>query len=430
MDIIKIKGGNPLKGKIHISGSKNAALPIMAASLLTTDTMVLSNIPNLSDMVTMNQLLMNHGAEFSIDGSSVKENKIGRTILFNASNIDNLVAPYEIVRKMRASFLTLGPLLARCGRMRISLPGGCAIGHRPVNLHLYAMEQLGAKITLEDGYIQADAPSNGLKGNHIHFDIISVGATENALMAATLAQGESIITNAAVEPEIVDLANCLVTMGALIEGIGTSTLKITGVNKLHGGHYSVMPDRIEAGTYAVAAAVTDGELLLTGVDNTFLNNIEAKFAQAGVCIEPTLEGIKIYRKGVDINSVDISTQAYPGFPTDMQAQFMMMMSIANNVSIISENIWENRFMHVPELNRMGSNITINGNCATVKGVKTLNSAHVMASDLRASVSLILAGLVAKGETFVHRVYHLDRGYESIEQKLFACGAEINRINNE
>ena len=428
MDVIKIKGGNPLNGKIRISGSKNAALPIMAASLLTSDTLVLSNIPNLSDMVTMNQLLMNHGVEFSIDGSSISEDKLGRTILFNASNITNLTAPYDIVRKMRASFLALGPILARYGHMKVSLPGGCAIGHRPVDLHLYAMEQLGAKITLEEGYIQADAP-NGLKGGHIHFDIISVGATENALMAATLASGETIITNAAIEPEIIDLANCLKTMGAKIEGIGTSTLKITGVSKLHGGHHSVIPDRIEAGTYAIAAAVTDGELELLDVDYAALEHIAGKFEQAGVTIIPIKDGIKVHRSGTNIKSVDVSTSAYPGFSTDMQAQFMMMMSIADGVSVIAENIWENRFMHVPELARMGADITVNGSNATVRGVKSLNSANVMASDLRASVSLVLAGLVAKGETHVHRVYHLDRGYESVEQKLFACGAEICRINN-
>ena len=428
MDVIKIIGGNPLKGKIRISGSKNAALPIMAASLLTSDTLVLSNVPNLSDMVTMNQLLMNHGVDFSIDGSSISENKTGRTILFNASNITNFTAPYDIVRKMRASVLTLGPILARYGHMKVSLPGGCAIGHRPINLHLYAMEQLGAKITLEEGYIRADAP-NGLKGGHIHFDIISVGATENALMAATLAEGNTLITNASIEPEIIDLSNCLVTMGAKIEGIGSSTLKITGMSKLHGGHHSIIPDRIEAGTYAVAAAVTDGELELLDVDYSSLDNVIGKFEQAGVTITKTKNGIKVHRSGTDLKSVDISTSAYPGFSTDMQAQFMMMMSIADDVSIISENIWENRFMHVPELARMGADISINGNNATIRGVKTLNAANVMASDLRASVSLVLAGLVAKGETYVHRVYHLDRGYESVEQKLFACGAEIYRINN-
>lgn len=428
MDAIKIKGGKPLNGKISISGSKNAALPIMAASLLTSDTLVLSNIPNLSDMVTMNQLLMNHGVEFSIDGSSVKESQSGRTILFNASEINNLIAPYDIVRKMRASFLVLGPLLARYGHIKVSLPGGCAIGNRPVNLHLYAMEQLGAKITLEDGYINAEAP-NGLKGGHINFDVISVGATENAIMAATLADGETIITNAAMEPEIIDLCHCLMVMGAKIEGIGTTALKITGVKKLHGGHHAIMADRIEAGTYAVASAVTDGELELTGVNLSLFDNIISKFEQAGVVVEPTKNGVKVYREGANIRAIELSTQAYPGFATDMQAQFMMMMTIADGVSLITENIWENRFMHVPELNRMGSNITIHGNCATVKGVKELYSANVMASDLRASVSLILAGLVAKGETYVHRIYHLDRGYESVEQKLFACGAEIYRVNN-
>lgn len=428
MDVIKVKGGKPLHGKIRISGSKNAALPIMAAALLTDDTFILSNVPNLADIVTMSQLLMNHGAEFSIDGSSISEDKSGRTILLNSSNITNFTAPYDIVKKMRASFLTLGPLLAKHGSAKVSLPGGCAIGIRPVDLHLYAMQQLGAKITLTDGYVCADAP-NGLKGGHIHFDIISVGATENALMAATLAEGVTLITNAAIEPEITDLANCLITMGARIEGIGTSSLKITGVNKLHGGHHRIIPDRIEAGTYAVAAAVTDGEIELLDVDYSLLENMVDKFAQAGVLIKKTDNGVKVHRKGTDLVSVDMSTHAYPGFSTDMQAQFMMMMTIANSVSVITETVWENRFMHVPELSRMGANISIHGNCATVRGVKQLNSATVMASDLRASVSLILAGLVAKDETYVHRVYHLDRGYEAVEQKLFACGAEIYRINN-
>jgi UDP-N-acetylglucosamine 1-carboxyvinyltransferase len=428
MDVIKVVGGKPLHGKIRISGSKNAALPIMAASLLTEDTMVLSNCPNLSDMVTMNQLLMNHGAEFSIDGSSISEKKTGRTILFNASNITNLVSPYDIVRKMRASFLTLGPLLARFGHMKVSLPGGCAIGHRPVDLHLYAMEQLGAKSTLEDGYIQADAP-NGLTGGHIHFDIVSVGATENALMAATLASGTTTITNASIEPEINDLAKCLIAMGAKIEGVGSSTLKIHGVSKLHGAHHVIIPDRIEAGTYAVAAAVTDGDLELLDIEIDILDNLLSKFDQAGVSVTSTSNGVRVKRKGKNIHSIDISTGPYPGFSTDMQAQFMMMMTIADGVSVISENIWENRFMHVPELERMGAHINIKGNTATVKGVAGLNHASVMASDLRASVSLVLAGLVAKGETLVQRVYHIDRGYEAIEQKLFACGAEIYRINN-
>ncbi len=428
MDVIKIKGGKPLNGKIRISGSKNAALPIMAASLLTDDTLILSNIPNLSDLVTMTQLLMHHGVDFSIDGSSISEDKVGRTILLNASNVKEFTSPYEIVKKMRASILTLGPLLAKHGQARVSLPGGCAIGVRPINLHLYAMEQLGATISLEEGYVCAEAP-NGLKGKHIHFDIISVGATENTLMAATLAEGQTVITNAAVEPEIIDLANCLVTMGAKIEGIGTPTLKITGVKKLHGGHHRVIQDRIEAGTYLVAAAVTDGEIELLDMDYALLENMVGKFEQAGIAVVKTETGIKVYRKNTKITSVDLSTQAYPGFSTDMQAQFMMMMSIADKVSVIAENIWENRFMHVPELSRMGADIIINGNCATVRGVKALSGANVMASDLRASVSLILAGLVAKGETHVHRVYHLDRGYEAVEQKLFACGAEIYRINN-
>lgn len=427
--VIKINGGKPLYGKIQISGSKNSTLPIMAASLLTDDTLVLSNVPNLSDIVTMTQLLMHHGVEFSIDGSSIAENKIGRTILLNASDIKDFTSPYDIVKKMRASVLTLGPLLAKHGQAKVSLPGGCAIGVRPINLHLYAMEQLGAKIHLEDGYVYAKAP-NGLKAAHINFDIISVGATENALMAATLAEGQTIITNAAIEPEITDLANCLVMMGAKIEGITTSTLKITGVSKLHGGHHNIIQDRIEAGTYIAAAALTNGELELINLDYSLVENMLGKFEQAGILITKTNNSIKVKRKEKHILSTDINTQAYPGFSTDMQAQFMTMMAIANKVSIITENIWENRFMHVPELNRMGADISVHGNCATVKGVKSLSGANVMASDLRASVSLVLAGLVAKGETYVHRIYHLDRGYESVEQKLFSCGADIQRINKE
>lgn len=428
MDSIKIIGGKTLNGKVYIGGSKNATLPIMAASLLTSDTLVLSNVPNLADIITMNQLLINHGTDFTIDGSHASGNKNGRTILLNSSNINCYTSPYEIVKKMRASVLVLGPLLARFGEAKVSLPGGCAIGVRPVNLHLYAFEQLGAKIDISHGYICATAP-NGLKGAHINFDIVSVGATENAIMAATLAEGETIISNAASEPEIIDLIHCLQMMGAKISGTGTSTLKITGVKKLHGGHHKIIADRIEAGTYAIAAAITDGELELLDIDFSILENMADKFEQAGVLLKKTESGIKIHRIGTDIKSVDMTTQAYPGFPTDMQAQFMMMMCVADSVSIITENIFENRFMHVPELLRMGADITINSNSATIKGVKKLTAANVMASDLRASVSLILAGLVASGETQVNRIYHLDRGYEAVEQKLFACGAEIYRVQN-
>jgi UDP-N-acetylglucosamine 1-carboxyvinyltransferase len=428
MDSIKIIGGKTLNGRVYIGGSKNATLPIMTASLLTSDTLVLSNVPNLADIITMNQLLINHGTDFSIDGSNANGNKNGRTILLNSANIHCYTAPYDIVKKMRASVLVLGPLLARFGEAKVSLPGGCAIGVRPVNLHLYAFEQLGAKIDISHGYICATAP-NGLKGAHINFDIISVGATENAIMAATLAEGETIISNAASEPEIIDLIHCLQMMGAKISGTGTSTLKITGVKKLHGGHHKIIADRIEAGTYAVAAAITDGEIELLDVDFSILENMADKFEQAGVLFKKTESGIKVHRIGTDIKSVDMTTQAYPGFPTDMQAQFMMMMCISDSVSIITENIFENRFMHVPELLRMGADITINGNSATIKGVKKLTAANVMASDLRASVSLILAGLVANGETQVNRIYHLDRGYEAVEQKLFSCGAEIYRVQN-
>ncbi len=412
MDIIHIEGGHRLSGSIQISGAKNSTLPIMAACLLTDDTMVLSNIPHLMDIISMTNLLMNHGTEVNMDGSSFTAEKGGRTLLLNSNNITSLVAPYEIVRKMRASVLVLGPLLTRFGEAKVSLPGGCAIGTRPVDLHLKALEQMGAKITIEKGYIIAKAKT-GLKG-----------AT---LTAATLAKGTTTLKNAAMEPEITDLVNCLNAMGAKITGIGTNTLIIEGVKKLHGVHHNIIADRVEACTYAIAAAITGGKLTLNGISYTLISNVADKMKEAGVKFEETSNGIIVSADKNNIKPVDIQTQEYPGFSTDMQAQFMALMCIADGTSTITENIFENRFMHVAELARMGADINLKGNNAIVRGVKQLKGAEIMATDIRASVSLILAGLAGKGDTYISRIYHLDRGYEHIESKLSACGAKIKRI---
>ena len=426
MDKILIRGGVPLRGSVRISGAKNAALPLMAASLLTEDTLVLANIPHLADIATMANLLMQHGVLFNMDGSSTTGETSGRVLLLNAKDITNRVAPYDIVRKMRASVLVLGPLLSRFGEAIVSLPGGCAIGTRPIDLHLSALEQMGASILLKDGYIHATVDGK-LKGADIHFDKVSVGATENILMAAVLAEGKTILSNAAQEPEVSDLANCLNVMGANIEGIGTNTLVIQGVESLHGANYPVIADRIEAGTFAVAAIITGGDLELIGISPTIMESIFEKLIQTGAEIIPTEHGIRVRRNVPEITSIDIVTQPYPGFPTDMQAQFMALMTLGNGASLISETIFENRFMHVPELHRMGANITITGHSAMVRGVLSLLGAEVMATDLRASVSLVLAGLAAQGETIINRVYHIDRGYEGIEEKLRACGADIERL---
>lgn len=429
MDKIKIIGGNRLFGSIPIAGSKNAALPIMAASILTESTLNLSNTPYLDDIVTMTNLLINHGVDFKIDGLKSSSKNLGRTILLNGSKINNFEAPYEIVRKMRASILVLGPLLGRFGEARVSMPGGCAIGSRPVDLHIKAFEKMGAEIEIDKGYISAKCP-NGLKGAEIHFDRVSVGATENVAMAACLAEGQTIIHNAAFEPEVTDLLQLLVKMGAGIEGIGTNCLKITPAPKMNGVAYSIMPDRIEAGTYAIAAAITGGEIKLMGVDKSLIANIVDKLELCGAEItEGEQEGQKFVnvKAPEKLKSIDIVTQVFPGFPTDMQAQFMALMTIASGSSIIREDIFENRFMHVPELNRMGADISVSGNSAMVKGVKKLHAAEVMATDLRASVSLVLAALAAEGESTINRVYHIDRGYEYIEDKLSACGAKIFRV---
>ncbi len=425
MDRIRIRGGNRLTGAIPISGAKNAALPLMAASLLTQDTLQLSNLPHLADISTMAKLLSQHGVALEMNGEA-NGGYMGRVFSLGAETITNTVAPYDLVRTMRASILVLGPLLAREGKAQVSLPGGCAIGTRPVDLHLQGLEQLGAEIELEEGYIKARV-KGGLKGAHIVLPMVSVGATENLLMAACLAEGETVISNAAREPEVSDLANCLVAMGAKIEGIGSDTLSVTGVTSLKGATHEVVADRIETGTYAVAAAITGGDVILSGGRLDLIESTVETLARAGVEITPTEEGIRVRCKGDKVEGVDTMTEPFPGFPTDLQAQIMALLSCAKGASMITETIFENRFMHVPELCRMGANIHVHGASAIIRGVEGLTGARVMATDLRASVSLVLAGLAAQGETVINRVYHLDRGYERLEEKLAACGAEITRI---
>ncbi|WP_019645846.1 UDP-N-acetylglucosamine 1-carboxyvinyltransferase [Novispirillum itersonii] len=428
MDRIRIVGGHPLRGTIAIGGAKNAALPLMTAALLTEETLRLTNLPHLADIITMANLLAQHGVELNLNGEATAAS--GRVLDLNAANITNLTAPYDVVRKMRASVLVLGPLLARYGSCRVSLPGGCAIGTRPVDLHLKAMEALGAEITLEEGYINAkikDGLNGRLKGGTIIFPMVTVGGTENALMAAALADGVTTIVNAAQEPEISDLAQCLIAMGAQITGIGTNCLKVTGVERLHGAEYSVVPDRIETGTYAIAAAITRGDVELTGVRPDTMTAVLKTLTETGVEVIEGENTIRIKADGAEIRGIDVMTEPHPGFPTDMQAQFMALMATANGASMITETIFENRFMHVPELTRMGARINVHGSSAIVRGMPRLSGAPVMATDLRASVSLVLAGLAAHGETIVNRIYHLDRGYERLEEKLAACGAHIERL---
>jgi UDP-N-acetylglucosamine 1-carboxyvinyltransferase len=426
MDRIRIRGGKRLKGTIPISGAKNAALPLMAASLLTDKTLSLGTLPHLADISTMASLLGELGVDISMEGDAPGGGYAGRVLALTTPKVTSTTAPYDLVRRMRASVLVLGALLARVGEARVSLPGGCAIGNRPVDLHLKGLESLGAEIDVSGGYIEARAPK-GLKGAHIVFSQASVGATENLLMAASLAKGETVISNAAREPEVSDLARCLIAMGAKIDGVGTDTLTIEGRDSLGGAEHRVIPDRIETGTYAMAAAMTGGDIELIGADPTQIEALVEKLTEAGVRIAATSRGMRVSRGRGRIRGVDVMTEPFPGFPTDLQAQMMAMMAVSSGAAMITESIFENRFMHVPELGRMGANVTVHGASAMVRGVKSLAGAEVMATDLRASVSLILAGLVAEGETIVNRVYHLDRGYERLEDKLSACGADIERI---
>jgi UDP-N-acetylglucosamine 1-carboxyvinyltransferase len=419
MDRIYIQGGVPLRGRIDIGGAKNAALPLMAASLLTDEPLELDQVPDVADVGSMRRLLQMLGVE--------ARHPPGRAhaMVLHCPEVIDTTAPYDLVRRMRASVLVLGPLLARAGEARVSLPGGCAIGPRPIDLHLEGLTRMGAEIELEGGYVHARAPS-GLRGARIRFPKPSVGATENLMMAATLARGETVIEEAAQEPEIVDLARCLVAMGAEIEGAGTSTVRIFGRERLHGARHRILPDRIEAGTYAMAAAITGGELELIGARLDLLGAAAEKLAEAGVLLEETAAGIRAARSRDRLIGTDVMTLPFPGFATDLQAQFMALMCIAEGAAMITETIFENRFMHVPELARMGARITVHGATALVRGVPKLRGAPVMATDLRASVSLVLAGLAAEGETEVNRIYHLDRGYERLDQKLAAVGARIER----
>jgi UDP-N-acetylglucosamine 1-carboxyvinyltransferase len=428
MDRIRIKGGNPLHGTIPISGAKNAALPLMIASLLTEDELTLTNVPRLSDVNNLARILGNHGVDVTIAGKrSGDEVLTGQTVRLNARSIVDTTAPYELVSTMRASFWVIAPLLARMGRAKVSLPGGCAIGTRPVDLLLMALERLGAVIEIDAGYAVVSAPK-GLKGAEIDFAKVTVGGTHIALMAAALADGTTVIQNAAQEPEIVDLADCLVKMGARIKGHGTPTIEVTGVSRLKGAHHGVVADRIETGTYAMCVAMTGGDVLLEGARPELLQSALDVLGQAGVEISATNEGIRVARNGHGIEPVSVTTDPFPGFPTDLQAQLMGLMTRAKGTSRITETIFENRFMHVQELARLGAHINLDGQTATIKGVDTLKGAPVMATDLRASVSLVIAALAAQGETTVNRVYHLDRGFERLETKLSACGADIERIS--
>ena len=423
MDCIIIRGGNRLSGRLPISGAKNAALTLLPCSLLSAEPLTLTNLPRLADVDSFGHLLNELGVSTTVRRGA--GDVIGREMRMSAKVIASTVAPYDIVRKMRASILVLGPLLARAGEATVSLPGGCAIGNRPIDLHLKALEALGAEIELAAGYVKATAPSGGLTGGRISFPVVSVGATENALMAAVLANGETVMENAAREPEIVDLCRCLVAMGAEIDGIGSDRLTIQGKTSLHGAEYAVMPDRIEAGSYACAAAITGGDLLLAGARVEDMEAILAGLRSAGVSVQEEGDGIRVRADG-KLQALTVSTAPFPAFPTDMQAQFMAMLALAEGTSVLTETIFENRYMHVPELARMGGDIQVHGRTAVVKGVDKLIGAEVMATDLRASMSLILAGLAAEGETRVHRVYHLDRGYERLEEKLSAVGADIER----
>ncbi len=426
MDRIIIRGGNRLTGRLPISGAKNAALTLMPCALLTDEPLTLRNLPRLADVDGFGHLLNQLGASTAIQGTRPED--FGRVMTIRAGALTSTEAPYDIVRKMRASILVLGPVLARAGEARVSLPGGCAIGNRPIDLHLKALEAIGAELEMAAGYVRATAPGGKLTGGRYRFPVVSVGATENVVMAAVLATGRSRIENAAREPEIVDLCRCLVAMGAKIEGIGTETLEIEGVPRLHGATYAVMPDRIEAGSYACAAAITGGSLELTGVSADDMGATLAALTEAGVTVEPAGDAVRISADG-PLKPLTLTTAPFPGFATDMQAQFMAMLCKAAGTSVLTETIFENRYMHVPELARMGADVTVSGRTAVVKGVDRLVGAPVMATDLRASMSLILAGLAAEGETQVSRIYHLDRGYERLEEKLSAVGADIERVGD-
>lgn len=427
MDRIRITGGQQLNGTIPISGAKNAALPLMIASLLTDETLTLVNVPRLSDVTALSRILSNHGVDRTVAGKRIGQSaETGQTISLTARQIVDTCAPYELVSTMRASFWVVAPILARMGEAKISLPGGCAIGTRPVDLLLMALEKLGATIEIENGYALARAP-NGLKGAEIVFPKVTVGGTHTALMGAVLAQGTTVIDNAAREPEVVDLAACLSKMGAKIEGAGTSRIVVTGVSRLGGAHHTVLPDRIESGTYAMAVAMTGGDVLLEGARPDLLQAALDVLVKAGTEITETNEGIRVRRNGAGITAVDVDTDPFPGFPTDLQAQFMALMTKAKGTSRIRETIFENRFMHVQELVRLGAKIRLDGDVAYVDGVRKLTGAPVMATDLRASVSLVIGGLAAEGDTTINRVYHLDRGFEALEAKLTRCGAQVERI---
>jgi UDP-N-acetylglucosamine 1-carboxyvinyltransferase len=428
MDRIRIVGGTPLRGTIPISGAKNATLPLMIASLLTEETLVLENVPRLADVSQLQRILGNHGVDIMLNGKRPGDGEYqGQTLSLSAEHVVDTTAPYELVSKMRASFWVIGPLLARMGEARVSMPGGCAIGTRPVDLLIMALARLGADIEIDGGYVVARAVK-GLKGGEIRFPKVTVSGTHTAIMAASLARGSTLIENAACEPEVVDLADCLNKMGARISGAGTPRITIEGVARLGGARHRVLPDRIETGTYAMAVAMTGGEVLLEGARPELLQSALDLLAQAGIGVTATNAGVRISRNGSALAPVEVATAPFPGFPTDLQAQLMALMACADGVSRITETIFENRFMHVQELARLGARIHLNGETATIEGIERLKGAPVMATDLRASVSLVIAGLAAEGETIVNRVYHLDRGFERLEEKLGRCGAEIERLS--
>ncbi len=428
MDRIRIVGGNRLNGTIPISGAKNAALPLMIAGLLSDETLILDNVPRLADVAQLQRILGNHGVDIMAAGKRSGDQEYqGQTLHISAAEIIDTTAPYELVSKMRASFWVIAPLLARMGEAKVSLPGGCAIGTRPVDLLIMALEKLGAELTIDAGYVVAKAP-NGLKGAVVEFPKVTVSGTHVALMAATLAKGTTTIVNAACEPEIADVADCLNKMGAKISGAGTPKIVIEGVKKLSGARHQVLPDRIETGTYAMAVAMTGGDVQLAGARPELLQSALDVLVQAGATVTPNNEGIRVSRNGAGLTPVEVTTAPFPGFPTDLQAQLMALMTRAKGASHITETIFENRFMHVQELARFGARIALDGETATIEGIDKLRGAPVMATDLRASVSLVIAALAAEGETMVNRIYHLDRGFERLEEKLSACGAQIERIS--